>query len=183
VSTADPQRVSAGNEIQVTQQVFTPLLGFTTDYRIAQNGAESYTISPDGKTYTFKVRSGMTYSDGKPVTAQDYAYAIKRACDPVVAGNYSFILYIVKGCQAWREADVTKDKAKLPQMQSAVDQSIRALDDQTLEIQLTQSAGYFPYIMATWITDPVRKDLVDAGGHSQAHVPADRLPADGFPCL
>jgi len=162
--TFDPQVESFVNEIQVSSQVFAPLLALDKDNNLVANAAESMTVSPDGKTYTFKIRSGMTYSDGKPVTAENYAYAIKRACDPNVNGKYSSILYAIQGCQAWREADLEKDKAKLPQLKAVVDKAVTATDDQTLVIKLTQPAGYFPYVMATWVTYPSRQDLVEAGG-------------------
>ena len=54
----------------------------------------------------FTIRDGMTYTDGVPVTAANYAYAIKRACSPVVNGNYSNILFDIVGCEEWRSADV-----------------------------------------------------------------------------
>ena len=101
----------------------------------------------------------MTYSDGVPVTAHNYAYAIKRALSPVVAGNYSNTLYAVTGGQAWREADPAGDTSEL---EAAVSESIKALDDRTLQITLDYAAGYFPYVMAIWVTYPVREDLVRA---------------------
>lgn len=164
--TYDPQVESFLNEIQVSSQVFQPLLGLNKDNKITPNSADSMDISPDGKTYTFKIHQGMMYSDGKPVTAANFAYAIKRACDPNVNGKYSSILYDITGCQEWREADVEKDKAKLPQLEKTVTDSITASDDQTLVIKLKQSAGYFPYVMSTWVTYPSREDLLKAGGAS-----------------
>ena len=115
-------------------------------------------------TYTFTIRDGMTYTDGVPVTAEHYAYAIKRACSPVVSGNYSNILFDIVGCEEWRSADVEAQQGELPDLEAAVDESIQALDDRTLQIQLERPAGYFPYVMATWVTYPSRQDLVEAGG-------------------
>jgi ABC-type transport system substrate-binding protein len=104
----------------------------------------------------------MTYTDGEPVTAQNYAYAIKRACDPEVAGNYSNILYAITGCEAWRSADPAA--ADTADLEAAIDESIVAVDDATLEIHLDFAAGYFPYVMTTWVTYPVREDLVEGNG-------------------
>jgi ABC-type oligopeptide transport system substrate-binding subunit len=106
----------------------------------------------------------MTYTDGVPVTAQHYADAIKRACSSVVAGNYSNILYDIVGCEAWRSGDPTADAATLDPLEAAVDEAITAIDDRTLQIQLERAAGYFPYVMATWVTYPSRLDLIEAGG-------------------
>ncbi|MDQ3653779.1 MAG: peptide ABC transporter substrate-binding protein [Chloroflexota bacterium] len=158
VTTTDPQVTWFIIEIDLASKVYVPLLQLDEQNALADGGADAVTASEDGTVYTFHIREGMTYSDGKPVTAGDYAYAIKRACSPVVAGNYSNILYAIDGCQAWRQADpAAADTAAL---EAAFDESVVALDDQTLEIHLGFSAGYFPYVMTTWVTYPVREDLV-----------------------
>ncbi len=164
IDSGDPQVLAFLNEIEISSKVFVPLLALNEQNQIASAAAERMSVSADGMTYTFTLRSGMTYTDGMPVTAANYAYAIKRACSPEVAGNYSNILYDVAGCQAWREADIEADKASLPQLEAAVAEAIAATDDQTLVIHLTRASGYFPYVMATWVTYPSRQDLVEAGG-------------------
>jgi oligopeptide transport system substrate-binding protein len=165
VTTVDPQVESFVNEIEVSSLVFAPLLALNQHNQVAANAATSMNVSPNGLTYTFTIRPGMTYTDGQPVTAQDYAFAIKRACDPVVNGNYSNILFDVVGCEAWRTADLSKtSKSKLREMEQTVTNAIKALDAHTLRIQLLKPAGYFPFVMATWVTYPARPDLVKAGG-------------------
>ena len=54
--------------------------------------AESWTISPDGKVYTFHLRDDVVWSDGNPVTAYDARYGILRAIDPEVNSSYSYVL-------------------------------------------------------------------------------------------
>ena len=163
--TLDPQVESFSNEITLSSHVFAPLLTLTPKNEVAQNGAESYTVSEDGKTYTFQIRE-HNYSDGQAVTAESYAVAIRRACDPNVAGNYSSILYDVVGCQEYRTAlDVEEGAAKpsdaaVKKLGTAVEQSIQAVDERTLQIKLKNAAGYFPYVMTTWVTYPTRADLI-----------------------
>jgi len=165
VASADPQVLNGINEIAVASSVFVPLLALTTNDKVASAGATRMDVSADGKTYTFTLRPGMAYTDGKPVTAADYAYAIKRACDPVVGGNYSNIVFDVVGCAEWRSADTSKTSTSgLRQLAQTVDNAIKALDASTLRIRLKQAAGYFPYVMTTWITFPSRPDLVQKGG-------------------
>ena len=164
IDSGDPQVLAFLNEIEISSKVFVPLLALNEKNQVASAGAESMTVSEDGMTYTFTIRDGMTYTDGVPVTAANYAYAITRACSPVVNGNYSNILFDIVGCEEWRSADVEAQKADLPELEAAVNESIKALDDRTLQIQLERSAGYFPYVMATWVTYPTRQDLVEAGG-------------------
>lgn len=165
VASADPQVLNGINEIAVASSVFVPLLALTTNDKVASAGATRMDVSADGKTYTFTLRPGMAYTDGKPVTAADYAYALKRACDPVVGGNYSNIVFDVVGCAEWRAADTSKTSSSgLRHLAQTVDNAITALDASTLRIRLKQAAGYFPYVMTTWITFPSRPDLVQKGG-------------------
>ena len=158
VTTIDPQVTWFVIEIGIASKVYVPLLQLNEKNIVADGGADRVTVSEDGLTYTFHIREGMTYSDGVPVTAHNYAYGIKRACSPVVAGYYSNILYAIDGCQAWREADPASGDAAA--LEAAFDESVVALDDQTLQIRLAHMAGYFPYVMTTWVTYPVREDLV-----------------------
>lgn len=162
IDTGDPQVMAFLNEIEIASKVYVPLLALNEENLVASAGAESATVSGDGVVYTFTIREGMTYSDGEPVTADNYAYAIKRACSPEVAGNYSNILYAVTGCEAWRSADPAD--AATADLAAVVDESIVAVDDSTLEIHLDYAAGYFPYVMTTWVTYPVREDLVEGKG-------------------
>jgi oligopeptide transport system substrate-binding protein len=162
IDTGDPQVLAFLNEIEIASKVWVPLLALNEENLPAAGAAESATVSADGTVYTFTIREGMTYTDGEPVTAQNYAYAIKRACDPEVAGNYSNILYAITGCEAWRSADPAA--ADLADLEAAIDEAIVAVDDATLEIHLDFAAGYFPYVMTTWVTYPVREDLVEGNG-------------------
>jgi oligopeptide transport system substrate-binding protein len=140
IDTGDPQVLAFLNEIGISSKVYAPLLALNEENLPAGCGAESVTISADGRIYTFTIREGMTYSDVVPVTAHNYAYAIKRALSPVVAGNYSNTLYAVTGGQAWREADPAGDA----ELEAVVSESIKALDDRTQQISLDFAAGYFP---------------------------------------
>jgi oligopeptide transport system substrate-binding protein len=164
VDSADPQVFAFLNEIEIGSKVFAPLLALNEENQVAAHAAERMDVSADGTVYTFTLREGMTYTDGQPVTAANYAYAIKRACDPEGAGNYSNILFDIVGCEDWRSADPA-DSATV-ELEAAVDEAIVAVDDRTLEIRLNGPAGYFPYVMATWVTYPSRQDLVEAGGEN-----------------
>lgn len=62
--------------------------------------AESWDISKDGLKYTFHLRTNAKWSDGKPVVASDFEYAIKRAANPQTAATYSHMLNVIK-MQVW----------------------------------------------------------------------------------
>ena len=165
VTTADPQVLSYENEIQISSLIFAPLLSVNAANHVAANAAARMTVTDGGTIYIFTLRPGLTYSDGTPVTADDYALASRRACNPQVAGGYSNILFDVVGCEAWRTADTSKDSSSRSRdLEGAVDNAIKATDARTVRIRLIKPAGYFPYVMATWVTAPSRPDLVKAGG-------------------
>ncbi len=166
VTTVDPQVEAYVNEIAISSKVFAPLLTLNDKNQVAANVATSMQVSKDGRTYTFKLRK-TSYTNGQPVTANDYAFAIKRACDPQVNGEYSNIVFDIVGCQDWRTADPTKTpKARMAQLKAKVDDSVKALDDYTLQVKLVEPAGYFPYVMATWITYPTPRASVEKAGNN-----------------
>ena len=90
--TIDPQKESFVNEVAQTMMVFEGLmkLDAKTLKPIPGAAAKDPDISSDGLKYTFTLRDGLKYSDGKAVTAQDFAYGWTRLCDPVTHGAYAF---------------------------------------------------------------------------------------------
>ena len=63
--------------------------------------AESWEITPDGKTYTFHLRENARWSDGHPVTAQDFAYSWRRMQEPALGSEYAYIMHIVRYAEAF----------------------------------------------------------------------------------
>ena len=118
----DPQQSSFVEEIAVNMKVFEALMTFDvkSGKAIPAAAKDQPKVSADGKTYTYTVRDGLKYSDGKPVTANDFKYGWQRLCDPATAGNYAFTGYIVAGCEAWNNMDPKKDDpAKLAAAKTA----------------------------------------------------------------
>jgi len=161
--TIDPQKASFVGEIEVIMRVFSNMMTFNKDGKLVPEMAEKYEVSPDGKTYKFTLRKGLTYSDGTPLTAKNFEYAWLRLADPATAGEYAFIAYDVVGFEEYQTADTTKlSKDELAKLKAAV--GVKALDDLTLEIKLKNPAGYFLAINATWVSVPTREDMVTKGG-------------------
>src|SRR5262245_55391861 len=69
--TLDPQKYSTTYDHAIAIDLFEGLLTVGPDGRPIPGGAESYTVSPDGKVFTFKIRDGLKWSDGRPMTADD----------------------------------------------------------------------------------------------------------------
>lgn len=121
-------------------------------------GAESWTKSDDGLTWTFKIRD-MKWSDGKAVSAKDYEYSIKRTLDPKTAAQYAFFLYPLKGAQ---EYNSNKDAAKADALKDAV--GVKATDDKTLVITLAKPTAYFLDTTNFKVYLPQRQDIVEKAG-------------------
>nr|WP_272507287.1 peptide ABC transporter substrate-binding protein [Clostridium aestuarii] len=115
-------------------------------------GAKEWKISDDGKVYTFTLRDN-TWSDGKPVTAQDYEYAWKRLLNPNTKATYAFFLMGVKNASKYY-----KGQAKTE------DLGIKALDEKTFQVTLVQPMPYFLQMTAFPVLSPLRKDIVETQG-------------------
>jgi oligopeptide transport system substrate-binding protein len=116
--------------------------------------AESWTKSADGKTYTFKIRKGVKWSDGVPLKAADFLYSWKRLLSPVTAAAYAYILFDVDGAEDFYKGKLT-DFSKV---------GISAPDDSTLVVKLAKPVAHFIHIPTFWVTFPLREDVVEKYG-------------------
>ncbi len=132
------------------------IMGLTTegpDAKPIPGAATSWTVSDDGLVWTFKLREGATWSDGVPVTADDFVFAWRRLMDPATTAQYASLLYIVKNGRAI-------NGNILP----PADLGVRAVDAGTFEVTLENPAPYLPEVLAHQATFPVPKHKVEALG-------------------
>ena len=113
-------------------------------------------VSEDKLTWTFTLRDAQ-WSDGKPVTAHDFEYAWKRALDPNTASEYAYILYPIKGAEAYNTGKGSAD-----------DVGVKALDDKTLEVVLERPIPYFKDLLCFATFLPQRQDIVEKHGDKYA---------------
>ena len=150
--TFDPGLNNANDGGHIIQNLFEGLMQ-ETDEGLKPAQAESYTVSDDGLVYTFKIRKDAKWSDGKPVTAQDFVYSWQRVCDPAVASEYSFIMApYIKGGEEFLAGTGTKEEMGL-----------KAIDDKTLEVTLNFPCSYFLSLTTFYTYMPVREDAVANG--------------------
>ncbi len=135
------------------QNLFRGLYKFAPDGSVVPAMAESYEVSEDGRTYTFKLKEGLKWSDGTPLTAKDFEYSWKRVLDPEVGSETAYSLYgvIENGYECFVDKTVAVE-----------DLPIKALDDTTLEVRLAAPASYFITLMASTSFMPVKKEVVQA---------------------
>ncbi len=133
---------------------FEGLATYDTQGNVVPGTAESWDISEDGTVYTFHLREGLKWSDGSPLTANDFVYAYKRVLDPATGGQYVNMLtdYIVGAAELYAGTG------------SEEDLGIKAVDDQTLEITLLQPSSWFIDMLTMWVFDPVQEATITANG-------------------
>ena len=130
-------------------------VGLTTEDEMAQpvpGMALRWTTSADGLTWTFFLREAL-WSDGRPVTADDFVFSWQRLVDPKTASPYAYFLYIVKNGEAI-------NGGKLPV--SAL--GIRALDRHSLEVRLEHPAPYLLQMLMLSPAYPLPRHVVEANG-------------------
>lgn len=140
---------------------FEGLSTYDSDGNVVPGVAESWDISEDGKVYTFHLREGLKWSDGSPLTANDFVYSYKRVLDPATGAQYVNMLtdYVVGAAELYAGEG------------SEEDLGIKALDDQTLEITLMQPASWFIDMLTMWVWDPVQEATITANGDQWTNSP------------
>ena len=149
----DPHVVSGTWENYIVGDAFMGLLTDAADATPIPGAAESWTISDDGLTYTFKLRDHK-WSDGTPVKAEDFIYSWRRLLDPATAAEYASIMYPVKNAEKINSGEI-KDLTQL---------GVRAIDDKTLEVTLENPTGYFLELLTHYTSFPVPKHVIDKYG-------------------
>lgn len=155
IPTLDPQLANSVPSNTAILHIQEPLVRMYNGV-LEPGAAESWEISEDGLTYTFHLRD-MTWSDGQPVTAGDFEYAIKRLVDPATASWYGwFACYIKNGTPC--------NNGELPLEELGV----KAIDDKTLEITLEYVADYFLQVVSNACYVATRQDYVEQYGQDFA---------------
>jgi oligopeptide transport system substrate-binding protein len=139
---------------EVIINMHSGLLIHDSETRVQPSLAESYEISPDGKTYTFKIRPDAKWSDGQELTAQHFVDAWERVLNPQTASEYAYFLFDVINASEYQAKNVT-DFSQV---------GVKALDPKTLEVRLKTPAAYWIHIPTFWITYPIRNDIVEKHG-------------------
>src|SRR5215216_3642578 len=162
----DPQKSSFGNEIDILSLVYEGLTRLDTNQETVPAAAESWEYNEDATQITFHLREGLKYSDGSPLTAENFRYAVERTCDPVTAGEYQSILFEIAGCAdfaglALDEEENTREYTPEEYDEARAALRVKAVDDRTLQIDLTNPAPYYHTVAALWVFYPVKQEVVE----------------------
>ena len=147
--TIDPVLNTAIDGSNVIVNAFECLMILNDKNEAEPAAAESYEISDDGLVYTFKLRKNGKWSDGEPVTANDFYYAWMRGMDKATAAEYCYQFFYIKNAEKYYNGEV-----------SAEEVGLKVLDDYTLEVTLEAPTAYFTQLLAHQTYSPVREDIV-----------------------
>lgn len=152
--TMDPALNSANDAGNMLQHLVEGLLKVDKNSNTVPGLAESYEVSEDGLTYTFKLRSGLKWSDGSDLTAKDFVYSWKRVADPNTAAPYGQdVLGQVKGYKEASEGDLDALAVSAP-------------DDNTFVVELANPVPFFDKIVAFSTLAPVQQATIEANADS-----------------
>ena len=165
VDTLDPHRSSAKWENIVISDMIVGLMTITPEREVIPGVAESWETSEDGLTWTFNLRESQ-WSDGEPVTADDFVYAFRRIQNPEIASQYSSLLYIVKNAAQVNAGELPPEEL-----------GVRAIDDLTFEITLEEPAPYLLGLLTHYTTYPVPQHIVEQYG--EAWIQPDNIEVNG----
>ena len=143
-----PANAQGTHESWILEHTFEGLTKKTEEGKIVPGAAKSWEISDDGLTWTFKLRDGLKWSNGDPLTANDFEYAWKYALKPETAADYAYQLYYLKGGEAYNSK---KGKEE--------DVGVKATDDLTLEVTLEQPTPYFLDLTSFYTFYPIDKKV------------------------
>lgn len=175
--TLDPALNSAVDGGNMLITLFETLLIIDKDNKVQPGQAESYTVSPDGLTWTFTMRDGLKWSDGTELNAKDFEYTMKRITDPDVGAPYgSTVVGMIEG---YLDAAGNPDEKGKPTTKPDRDKlNVKASEDgKTLTIKLAYPCSYFDKIVAFGTMSPVQKATVEKNGDKWATKPETYVSA------
>ncbi|MHC4996278.1 MAG: peptide ABC transporter substrate-binding protein [Planctomycetota bacterium] len=181
IETLDAQVARASEDIRMAYALFQGLLTFDPHTFTVEPGvAESYEVSDDGITYTFRLRQDARWSNGDPLTARDFRFAWEVGLLPDTSPPYIEFFYYIKGAQdfnTWATEELKKvtDMPAGPEKMAAAQKriedaharfdelvAVRIIDDYTIELDLVRRTAFFKEIVATWPLFPLHPPTIKA---------------------
>ena len=154
IKSLDPHFIDGLNESNIEGDLLIGLLTIDAAAKPIAGAATSWSVSPNGKTWTFHLRDHL-WSDGRSVTAQDFVFAWRRLLDPKTGAAYAYNLWVVKNAHAISQGKLAPSTL-----------GVRALDDKTLEVELEHPAAYLPELLTHDTAYPLARHVVSAKPNS-----------------
>lgn len=162
----DPHRTAGTWENNIIGDMLMGLMTEDVAGKAIYGAAVSHSVSDDGLVYTFQIREDMVWSDGEPVTAEDFVYAYRRILDPLTAAQYASLTYFIKNAEAVNTGQAEKETL-----------GVTAIDRKTLQIELSAPAPYLLQLLTHPTTFPVPKHVLEV--HGDAWIRPENLVVNG----
>ncbi len=153
VQTLDPHKAEGVPAANVLRDLYEGLVSEAPDGRLVPGTADRWEISEDGRSYRFHIREGARWSNGEPVTAQDFVYGLRRSVDPATGSKYAQVL-----------APILNAEAVIAGRKPVEALGVRALGERELEITLKAPTPYFLGLLTHSSTYPVHRASVEKHG-------------------
>ena len=162
IKTVDPAKVTGVPEGRVIRCILEGLvIKDPKDLSPVPGVAERWDISEDKLTYTFHLRENARWTNGDPVTAQDFEWSMLRMLDARTGSEYAYQLFYIQGAEAYHKELVKKGESNAgASIHDPSTVAIKALDARTLEIKLNYPTPYFLELMAFYPVFPVNRRAI-----------------------
>lgn len=135
-TTLDPHKAPNGWEATIGLELFTSLTTATADAKVIPGMAERWEISDGGLTITFHLRENLVWSDGTPLTAEDFVYSFRRMLDPATASPIASLHYAIANARAVNAGEKPVETL-----------GVFAPDASTVLMRLERPAPHYPQIL------------------------------------
>ena len=169
----DPHIITGISEIKTLSALFEGLVGQAPeDLSPVPGSASSWDISENGTVYSFHLRKALKWSDGSPLTAEDFAFSFKRMLNPKLGAANAYLLFVLKNAQAYFEE--TADWSEV---------GVKTKDERTLILELENPTPYFLRLLThpAWypIPENVLREFGDPFGRANGWTRAGKLVSNG----
>lgn len=153
----DPTLGSAGPAAPVLSDLVEGLVARSPAKQPAPGCAESWTASPDNRTWTFRLRPGLKWSDGTPLTADDFVYSYRRLLTPATAAQSAGLFFVIRNARAIATSGAAPETL-----------GVSAPDERTVVFELEFPAPYFAQLLANTQSAPVPRHVIEKLGKDWA---------------
>lgn len=151
--TLDPHLAEGIPAAHILRDLFEGLTTVFPDGKVVPGAALRWNISRDARTYTFYLRRDMVWSNGDPLTADDFVFSLRRAADPETASNAANMLLPIQNAR-----EVVAGELPVEEL------GISILDEYTMQIMLTGPTPYFLGLLAHPVSYPVNRSNIEEFG-------------------
>ncbi len=164
--TLDPHRSSTVAEAHILRDLYEGLVAYDGAGDLIPGAAEGWTVSPDRLTYTFRLRAEGRWSNGDPVLAGDFVFALRRILNPATAAKYAEVLFAIRGARAVNGGEAPAEAL-----------GVAAPDPRTVVLTLEQPTPYILELLTHQTALPVHPASI--ARHGDAFTKPGNLVSNG----